>query len=136
MKREFINPPDLPNWEQSFSQVVVVSNSAGKTVYVSGQVSVDKEKKLVGAGDLRAQAEQAFQNILTALRAAGATASDVVRLNIYVRDYKPEDAALISDALHKHFSQKQLPASTWLGVQSLAEDGFLIEVDALAVFER
>jgi hypothetical protein len=32
------------------------------------------------------------------------------------------------DALHKYFSQKaELPASTWLGVQSLAEDGFLID---------
>jgi enamine deaminase RidA (YjgF/YER057c/UK114 family) len=72
----------LPNWERVFSQVVVVSNAGSRTVYVSGQVSVDKENKLIGAGDLRAQAEQAFQNLLTALQAAGATASDVVRLNI------------------------------------------------------
>jgi enamine deaminase RidA (YjgF/YER057c/UK114 family) len=99
MTKEFINPPDLPNWEQVFSQIVVVSNGACRTVYVSGQVSVDKEKNLIGAGDLRAQANQAFRNLLTALQAAGATASDVVRLNIYVRDYKPDDAALISASL-------------------------------------
>lgn len=135
MKREFINPPDLPNWEQVFSQVVVVSNVGSRTVYVSGQVSVDKEKKLIGAGDLRAQAEQTFGNLLTALQAAGAKPSDVVKLNIYVKDYKPAHAVVIGEALHRHFPQRDLPTSTWLGVQSLAEDGFLIEVDAIAVVE-
>jgi enamine deaminase RidA (YjgF/YER057c/UK114 family) len=52
-----------------------------------------------------------------------------------VKDYKPEHARLISEALRKHFPQSELPTSTWLGVQSLAEDGFLIEVDAIAVVE-
>lgn len=83
-----------------------------------------------------AQAIQALQNLESALRAVGATASDVVKLNIYVKDYKPTDAALISAALRKYFPQSNLPTSTWLGVQSLAEEGFLIEVDAIAVVGR
>lgn len=136
MSKEFINPPDLPNWEQAFSQIVAVSDGVAKTVYVSGQVSVDKDKNLIGADDLSAQAIQAFQNLELALRAGGATISDVVKLNIYVKDYKPTDAALISDALSRCFPRKNLPTSTWLGVQSLAEEGFLIEVDAIAVVER
>jgi enamine deaminase RidA (YjgF/YER057c/UK114 family) len=134
MRKEFMNPPDLPNWEQAFSQIVVVSNGASKTVYISGQVSVDKDRKLVGAGDLRAQANQAFKNLQSALQFAGATASDVVKLNIYMKDYKPADAPSISEALRKYFPDEK-PTSTWLGVQSLAEDGFLIEVDAIAVVE-
>jgi enamine deaminase RidA (YjgF/YER057c/UK114 family) len=136
VSKEFINPPDLPNWKQAFSQIVVVSNGASKTVYISGQVSVDKHKKLVGAGDLRAQANQAFKNLQSALQFAGATASDVVKLNIYVKDYKPADAPSISEAVRKCFPKGKLPTSTWLGVQSLAEEGFLIEVDAIAVVER
>jgi enamine deaminase RidA (YjgF/YER057c/UK114 family) len=136
MSKDFINPPDLPNWEEAFSQVVMVSNGAAKTVYVSGQVSVDKEKNLIGVGDLSAQASQAFQNLHSALHAAGATASDVVKLNIYVKDYKPADAASIGEALRRYFPPGKLPASTWLGVQALAEEGFLIEVDAIAVVER
>lgn len=135
MSKEFINPPDLPNWEQAFSQIIVVSNGTGKTVYVSGQVSVDREKNLIGEGNLGAQSMQAFQNLVLALRTGGATAADVVKLNIYVKDYKPVDAALISEALRKYFPQSNLPTSTWLGVQSLAEEGFLIEVDAIAVIE-
>jgi enamine deaminase RidA (YjgF/YER057c/UK114 family) len=135
MTKVFINPPDLPNWEQAFSQIVVVQAGAIKTVYISGQVSVDKGKNLVGEGDLGAQAVQAFQNLQSALGAAGATTLDVVKLNLYVKNFKPTDAALISAALRESFPQSNLPASTWLGVQSLAEEGLLIEVDAIAVVE-
>lgn len=136
MNKEFINPPSLPNWEQAFSQIIIVTSGAIKTIYVSGQVSVDKGKNLIGEGDLGIQAIQAFENLRSALVAAGATTADVVKLNIYVRDYRQEDAALINKALRECFPQKNLPTSTWLGVQSLAEEGFLIEVDAIAVVEQ
>ena len=136
MDKEFINPTSLPNWEQAFSQIIVVPNSNAKTIYVSGQVSVDEEKNLIGKADLRVQAMRAFQNLETALLAVGATTADVVKLNIYIKDYKPADAALINAALRRYFPQEKLPTGTWLGVQSLAEEGFLIEVDAVAVVER
>jgi enamine deaminase RidA (YjgF/YER057c/UK114 family) len=136
MPKKFINPESLPNWEQSFSQVITVSPvGPAKTVYISGQVAVDKNQNLIGDGDLAAQAMQAFQNLKTALAAGGATTADVVRLNIYVKDYKPEDAAPVSEALRRYFPQQQLPTSTWLGVQALAKEGFLIEVDAVAIVE-
>jgi len=78
---------------------------------------------------------QAFRNLETALAAGGATPADVVRMNIYVKDYKPENAAAVSEALRRYFPHKHLPTSTWLGVQALAKDGFLIEIDAVAVVE-
>ena len=136
MDKEFINPASLPNWEQVFSQIVVVLSGNAKTIYISGQVSVDTEKNLIGRGDLRVQAKQAFQNLETALLTIEATTADVVKLNIYIKDYKPADAVFINEALRKYFPQEKLPTSTWLGVQSLAEEGFLIEVDAIAVVER
>ena len=136
MTKEFINPRALPNWEQSFTQVITVSPVAtAKTIYISGQVAVDKDQNLIGEGDLAAQAMQAFQNLETALAAGGATTADVVRMNIYVKDYKPENAAPVSEALRRYFPHKHLPTSTWLGVQALAKDGFLIEIDAVAVVE-
>ena len=136
MPKKFINPESLPNWEQSFTQVITVSPvGPAKTVYISGQVAVDKNQNLIGDGDLSAQAMQTFQNLETALAAGGATTADVVRLNIYVKDYKPENAAPVSEALRRYFPQQQLPTSTWLGVQALAKEGFLIEVDAVAIVE-
>jgi enamine deaminase RidA (YjgF/YER057c/UK114 family) len=132
MAKEFINPDALPSWEHAFTQVVI-TRGATQTIYISGQVAVDKDKHLIGEGDLGAQAMQAFHNLQTAISAAGAKVADVVKLNVYVKDYKPTDAPLINEALRKHLPQKNLPASTWLGVQALAEEKFLIEVDAIVV---
>ena len=136
MTKEFINPPTLPNWERTFSQIVVVSHGSNNTVYISGQVSVDENQNLIGEGDLKTQALRAFQNLEIALTAAAAKTTDVVKLNIYVKSYEPESAVPIGEALRKYFPEKNLPASTWLGVQSLAKEGYLIEVDAIAVVAR
>jgi len=137
MTKEFINPRTLPNWEKSFTQVITVSPAAtSRMVYVSGQVVVVQDQVLIGGLDLAAQAMQAFQNLAAALAAGGATTADVVKMNIYVKDYKPEHAALVSEALRRFFPQQQLPTSTWLGVQALAKEEFLIEVDAVAIVEK
>ena len=135
MKKDYLNPSDLPNWSETFSQVVVVRAGSGRTIYVSGQVSVDADHKVVGPGDLRRQAEVALENLSKALTAAGATPADVVRLGIYVKNYRPEQAEIISAALRKQFVAGKMPASTWLGVASLALDDLLIEIDATAVID-
>ena len=135
MIKEHLNPSDLPNWSESFSQVVVVRAGATRTIYVSGQVSVDAGNNVVGQGDLGRQAQLALENLSKALTAAGATPADVVRLGIYVKDYKQDQAAVISTALRKTFVAGRMPTSTWLGVSSLALDELLIEIEATAVIE-
>ena len=135
MIKEHLNPPDLPNWRESFSQVVVVRTGATRTIYVSGQVSVDGDNNIIGLGDLGRQAEVALQNLSKALAAGGATPADVVRLGIYVKDYQRDQAAVISSALRKTFVAGRMPTSTWLGVSSLALDEILIEIEATAVID-
>lgn len=103
------------------------------TIYLSGQVAVDRDNNLIGVDDLGKQADQAFANLRTALESVGASTLDVVKINIYVKDYTPEDAGLVGDAFRGEFPHENLPASTWLGVQSLALEGLLIEIDAIAV---
>jgi enamine deaminase RidA (YjgF/YER057c/UK114 family) len=100
-----------------------------------GQVGVDNNKKLVGEGDLAAQTAQAFENLATALATVGATTADVVKTTIFVVNYKPDDAAVIGEVIGKYFP-KQKPACSLVGVQSLAVDMFLIEVEAIAVREN
>ncbi|MEO6286947.1 MAG: RidA family protein [Dyadobacter sp.] len=136
MEKNFINPPELPEWKQAFSQIVTVKNGSMLTVYLSGQVSVDQDNNLIGANDLEKQAARAFQNLQVALSTVGATPMDVVKINIYVKNYKTADAAVVGDAFRKAFPHENLPASTWLGVQSLAMEGMLIEVDAIAVLDE
>jgi enamine deaminase RidA (YjgF/YER057c/UK114 family) len=133
MEKEFLNPLDLPDWSHAFSQVSIVKTGGVRTIYVAGQVSVDEERKLIGANDLEAQAEQTFRNLTRALAAAGASVTDVVKVGIYVKHYQASDAAVIGGAFRRIFPHHDLPVSTWLGVESLAEEGFLIEVDAVAV---
>ncbi len=133
MEKEFINPPNLPKWEQSFSQIVVFRIGPAKIIHLSGQVSVNERNQIIGEGNLAMQAEQAFRNLTLALAAVGATAADVVKLNIYVVKYQPSDAAIINQAQRKLFESGNLPASTWVGVESLALSGLLIEVEAEAI---
>lgn len=135
MMKTFLNPPDLPNWQEIFSQIVIVKARGVRTIYVAGQVAVDARNNLIGEGDLRVQSEQAFRNLARALAAGGAATADVVKLNIYIKHYQPADGAIIRGALRKVFPHEDLPVSTWLGVEALAEEGFLIEVDAVAMVE-
>lgn len=134
MTKEFLNPPELPNWSDSFSQVIVIHTGPSRTIYISGQVAVDADHNVVGH-NLATQAECTFRNLAKALAAAGATPEDVVRLGIYVKNYRPDQAETIRTAMRKVFTSDKLPTSTWLGVQSLALDSLLIEVEATAVVE-
>ncbi|WAC12690.1 RidA family protein [Dyadobacter pollutisoli] len=133
LEKSFTNPEGLPKWPNAFSQIVTVSNSGMTTIYLSGQASVDQNNNLIGENDLRKQTVQAFTNLQLALESAGATTKDIVKMNIYVKNYKPEDADTIGHAFRSAFPFENLPASTWLGVQSLALEGLLIEIDAIAV---
>jgi enamine deaminase RidA (YjgF/YER057c/UK114 family) len=135
MPKERLNPPELPNWGESFSQVVITRTGSTRTIHVSGQVSADARNQVIGRGDLARQADQAFENLAHALRAAGATPADVVRLEIYVVGYQPDQASVIQRASRKVFAAGELPASTWLGVASLALEGLLIEIEATAIVE-
>jgi enamine deaminase RidA (YjgF/YER057c/UK114 family) len=135
MKKEFLNPPELPDWHQAFTQIITVEQGASKTIYIAGQVGVDEKQNLVGDG-LGAQAAQAFENLRKALAAAGATPADVVKVNFYIKDYKAAHAKIILAIYRTFFPFENLPVSSWLGVQTLAREEFLFEVDAIAVIPQ
>jgi enamine deaminase RidA (YjgF/YER057c/UK114 family) len=105
----------------------------GSTLYVSGEVALDSAGRLVGVGDLRAQAAQAFANLATVLRIGGAAPADVAKLTIYVVNYSTKDLEVIQQAAPEFFPQRNPPAGIVIGVQSLPQDGLLIAVDATAV---
>jgi enamine deaminase RidA (YjgF/YER057c/UK114 family) len=127
-ERMFIDPPGLSR-PMGYSHVVVVPQ--GRTVYLSGQVPVDKEGKLVGKGDFAAQAEQVFANIDTALKAAHASFADVVKLTFYVTDVT--QVAALRTVRDKYVDKAHPPANTLVEVRRLVREEFLLEVDAVAV---
>jgi enamine deaminase RidA (YjgF/YER057c/UK114 family) len=132
----YLNPRDLPDWSSFFSQVLCVEGHGVKHVFVSGQVGVDAHKQLAGDGGFEAQTERAFDNLGTALAAAGAAWEDVVKLTIYVVSYQEARAAVIGRAIRARFAAGKLPTCSLIGVQALAESRFAIEVEATALLDR
>ncbi len=122
-----MNPPGLST-PTGYSHVV--SARGGRTVYIAGQVALDAKGQLVGEGDLAAQTRQVFANLETALKAAGASFNDVVKTNYYLRD--ASQVQVIRDVRGKYFT-KDLPASTLVEVSRLANPGFLVEIEVVAV---
>jgi enamine deaminase RidA (YjgF/YER057c/UK114 family) len=134
MAKQHINPKTLyDSTKYGFSQAVVAPR--GKTVYISGQVAWNSEQVIVGGSDLSRQAKQAFHNVQTATEAAGGTLTDIVLLRLYIVNYKPENATSVGTVLREFFGIQTPPASTWIGVSSLANKDFLIEIEAVAVIE-
>ena len=132
MNKRFINPPAL---HRPVDWTHVVTARAGTTVYVSGQVSADASGALVGAGDITVQARTAFENLKVALEAAGATLDDLVAYTMMVVDVSPERVDLIHRVRRDYVSQHHPPSCTLIGVTSLCEPGWLIEVNAIAVID-
>jgi enamine deaminase RidA (YjgF/YER057c/UK114 family) len=130
MEKRFVNPSTLHR-PRGYTHAVAVDG--GRLVFIAGQVAFDKEGNLVGKGDLRAQTEKALDNLVVALAAAGATPADVVKVNTYVVNYRPADYPIIREARARIFDGQNPPASTLIGVQALAIEELLIEIEAIAV---
>ena len=103
---------------------------AGDLVFVSGQASVDRHGKLVGAGDVVAQTRQVLDNMRLALAAAGATLDDVVKVTVYLADCA--DRPKVNEVRKEYFGANR-PASTLIGISDWAIPGMLIEIEAVAV---
>jgi enamine deaminase RidA (YjgF/YER057c/UK114 family) len=111
---------------------VVEAAAPGRIVYISGQLGLDLDNRLVGApGDFRSQAEQTFANLKNALDAVGARFEHVVKLNNYLTDIS--HLAAFREVRERYVDVATPPASTTIAISALARPGALIEVEAVAV---
>jgi reactive intermediate/imine deaminase len=124
----FINPTTMAK-PTGYTHVVEVSS--GRTIYIAGQVALDRSGNVVGKGDFRAQTQQVFENLKAALEAAGASFNDVIKLNNYVVDMTQIQA--LREVRNKYINTEKPPASTAVEVRRLAREEFLIEIEAIAV---
>jgi reactive intermediate/imine deaminase len=122
------NPPTLST-PTGYTHIVEVTGP-NKTVYISGQIALDHSGQLVGAGDMKAQAAQVFKNLESALTAAGATFSNVVKMNTYVTDM--DKLPDVREIRARYFGTVT-PASTLVQVVHLARPDLMIEVEVIAV---
>ncbi|MDX8149009.1 RidA family protein [Lentzea sp. BCCO 10_0061] len=124
-----INSDELPQLDV-YHHVAVASGA--KTIYLAGQVAWDTEP------DLALQTEQAYANVHTALKAAGASFKDLVRVRVYVvgwtQDLMPELLKGIENA-RARVGETAKPPATLIGVASLDVPEHLVEIEATAVID-
>jgi enamine deaminase RidA (YjgF/YER057c/UK114 family) len=123
----FINPPALRK-PPGYTHVVEVTAPA-RIVYIAGQLGVDGDDRVVG--DFRRQAVQTFENLKTALAAVGAQFRHVVKFNNYLVDRA--HLPTFREVRDGYLAKNDRPASTTIAISGLAQEGALIEIEAVAV---
>ncbi len=130
--RKSLQPEFLfPARQWGFSQATV--SPAGTIIHIAGQVAWDSAGVCV-IHDLEGQFRQVLRQVIMVVEEAGGQADDLQMLRIYITNFHPsEHTDLIARVLIDFFGTESPPASTWLGVQTLAQPEYLVEVDAVAV---
>jgi enamine deaminase RidA (YjgF/YER057c/UK114 family) len=129
-EKTFLNPPGL----KPLGLYSNIAGARGGTLYfIAGQVAVDAQGKLVGKGDIQAQAERVFENLRLALQAVGATFEDVLKFTIFIKNLTPEARKAVMSVRNRLISQTHPPAATMIGIDQLVEEDLLVEIEAVAV---
>jgi reactive intermediate/imine deaminase len=107
----------------------VPGTKRGSLVFTAGQVALDREGKLVGEGDAKAQTRQVLQNLQAVLAEGGATLADVMKTTVYLADIG--HFADMND-VYANFFGNEKPARTTVEAR-LARPELLVEIEAIAV---
>jgi enamine deaminase RidA (YjgF/YER057c/UK114 family) len=130
MKKTLIYPEGHPAPRGAYSPGILVEEGSTRTLYVTGQLAVDRDGRVVAPGDAGAQAEFVFGLVGSILVAAGMGFGDVVRIQTYLT-HMP-DYAKYTSVRDRHFAQTR-PASTLIEVKGLAREGCCVEVEVTAI---
>ena len=126
-KKEIIMPHELHSLERwPYSHGVKVGNM----LFIAGQVALDQDLQLVGKNDAEAQSRQIWRNIKLVLEAAGGKVNDVVRITLFVLDFK--DMPTFHKVRREIFADGRYPAATGVQVAKLGLPGLLLETEATA----
>jgi enamine deaminase RidA (YjgF/YER057c/UK114 family) len=125
-----IDPAGVPapprGW---YSHAVRVEIGDGALLFVSGQMALDENGEIVGAGDMARQSEHVFDLLGRILRDQGATFADVVSIRTYVTDGSMLAAY---GAVRARYLTGTPPTSTTVQVAGLVRHEALVEVDLVA----
>ena len=103
----------------------------GSLIFTAGACPLDDQGKVVGPGDVQAQASLAVANLATALAETGATLGDVLKTTVFVASAERADLVTAWDVVRAAFGDHDAP-STLLGVAVLGYPDQLVEIEAIA----
>ena len=113
----------------TYSQTVRVTG-AETILFISGQVDYDSKGGPGHPGDFAGQARATYAALKAQVEAGGGTLANIVKLTTFLVDIRHRTELA---AIREEFFGKKSPASTLVGVTALAQPGWLIEVEAIAV---
>ena len=128
MTKEIIFTEEAPKAIGPYSQGVV----AGNTLYISGQVPLNPTTGALIEGSITDQAVQVISNLESICRAANASLTDIVKLNIYLTDLS--NFAEVNAVMQDKFAEPY-PARATVEVSALPL-GFDIEMDAIVLIHE
>ncbi len=129
MSLDRVNPPELPA-PSGFSHAVRATGTI--RVHLAGQTALDRDGRIAGQTVVE-QFEQALDNLLTALRAAGGEPSDLASLTIYVVDLEDyREHATEIGAVWRRLVGRHYPAMAAVAVARLWDVEALVEVQGVA----
>ncbi len=118
----------LYDFEKTFGYAQAVK--VGHTLYVSSVFPVDAEGRLVGPGDMKTQLEAVYSNLDRTLEAYGATFEHVVREDIATTDMN--QLLALAPMRFDYYSESSLPVASWVQVERLLDEGFLVQISVTA----
>jgi len=101
-----------------------------RLLFIAGQISLDADGNVIGAGDMKAQVRQVLENLKTILASEGADFSNIVKINTFTTDI---EAFLETGDIRREYFGSDAPASTLVQIEQLARSVFLVEIEAIAV---
>ena|SRR5215469_16277874 len=131
MPKRIITPPSLPA-PRGFNHGVLVTG--GSLLFLAGQDASNAEGRIVAPTDLIAQLDQVLQNLQAVVHEAGGQMTDIVKLNIFVRDRMGYLARLkpLGEVFRRYFGG-YFPALALFEVTGFFQDDALIELEGMAV---
>jgi 2-iminobutanoate/2-iminopropanoate deaminase len=130
MKKTLIHPKHHPEPRGAYSPGLLVEHGGCQTLYVTGQLAVDPEGKVVAPFDAGAQTEYVFGLIGSILEAAAMKFSDVVKVQTFLT-HMPDFEKF--SAVRNRFFADCRPVSTLLEVKGLAREGCCVEIEVVAI---
>ena len=130
MQKESIPFGRAMGMKVAFCNAISVDLSEVKRlIWVSGQIALDENGKLIGKGDIGTQTEQCIKNVETALKKLGGSLDDVVQVTVFVKEMS--GLKTIHEVRLRYFKEPY-PTSTLVEVKGFVNPDALIEINALA----